>query len=367
MEFTIAVLAGDGIGPEVIAEAVKALRRVQERFGHSFALREAVVGGRAIDEFGVALPDQSLRACWDSDAVLFGAVGGPKWDVADAAERPEQSILRIRREFGLFANIRPAASHPALYPASPLKPEYLEDVDLIVLRELIGGLYFSRPKKRWETSTGKRRGMDTLRYSEEEIERVVRVGFELARQRKRRLTSTDKFNVMESSRLWREVASEVGAEYPDVELEHVLADNLAVQLLRNPSHFDVIVAGNIFGDLLSDEAAVFSGSLGMLPSASLAEPPRVDGGGKRLFGLYEPVHGSAPDIAGRGIANPIGAIRSLSMMLRYSFGMMDAADAVDAAVDEVLSSGFRTPDLARGDGGAVVGTQEMGDLVTGNL
>lgn len=367
MEFTIAVLAGDGIGPEVIAEAVKVLRRVEERFGYSFALREAVVGGRAIDEFGVALPDQSLQACWDSDAVLFGAVGGPQWDVADATERPEQSILRIRREFGLFANIRPAASHPALYPASPLKPEYLDDVDLIVLRELIGGLYFSRPKKRWETSTGKRRGMDTLRYSEEEIERVVRVGFELARQRRHRLTSTDKFNVMESSRLWREVASEVGAEYPDVELEHVLADNLAVQLLRNPSHFDVIVAGNIFGDLLSDEAAVFSGSLGMLPSASLAEPPMVDGGGKRLFGLYEPVHGSAPDIAGRGIANPIGAIRSLSMMLRYSFGMRNAADAVDAAVDAALSSGFRTPDLAHGGGGAAVGTQEMGDSITGSL
>ena len=366
MEFTIAVLPGDGIGPEVIGEAVKVLNEVGERFGHRFDMRSGPIGGNAIDRYGTALPDETLEACHDVDAVLFGAAGGPKWDVADAKERPEQGILRIRREFGLFANIRPAKSHPALYAASSLKPEYLEGVDLIVLRELIGGLYFSRPKKRWATKTGKRRGMDTLKYSEEEIARVVRVGFELARQRRGKLVSTDKFNVMESSRLWREVATEVGTEYPDVELEHILADNLAMQLLRNPARFDVIVASNIFGDLLSDEAAMLTGSLGMLPSASLAEPPGVDGSGKRLFGLYEPVHGSAPDIAGEGIANPIGAIYSTSMMLRYSLGLAQEADAVERAVEGVLSEGYCTPDLARG-GGTVIDTRQMGDLITGSL
>ena len=230
MEFTIAVLPGDGIGPEVIGEAVKVLDAVGERFGHRFDMRTGPIGGSAIDRYGTALPDETLEACHNVDAVLFGAAGGPKWDVSDAEERPEQGILRIRREFGLFANIRPAKSHPVLYAASPLKPEYLEGVDLIVLRELIGGLYFSKPKKRWTTRTGKRRGMDTLKYSEEEIARVVRVGFELARSRRGKLASTDKFNVMESSRLWREVATEVGSEYPDVELEHILADNLAMQL-----------------------------------------------------------------------------------------------------------------------------------------
>ncbi len=363
MEFTIAVLAGDGIGPEVIGEAVKALNGVGDRFGHRFDLRSGPIGGNAIDRYGTSLPEETLEVCGDVDAVLFGAAGGPKWDVSDAVERPEQGILRIRREFGLFANIRPARAHPALYGASSLKPEYLEGVDLIVLRELIGGLYFSRPKKRWTTRTGKRRGMDTLKYSEEEIARVVRVGFELARGRRGKLASADKFNVMESSRLWREVATEVGREYPDVELEHILADNLAMQLLRNPARFDVIAANNIFGDLLSDEAAMLTGSLGMLPSASLAESPKR---GKRLFGLYEPVHGSAPDIAGQGIANPIGAIYSMSMMLRYSLGLSEEADAVERAVEGVLSEGYCTPDLARG-GGAVIGTRQMGDLITGNL
>lgn len=366
MDFTIAALPGDGIGPEVIGEAVKVLDEVGARFGHRFDVRSGPIGGNAIDSHGTSLPDETLKTCHNVDAVLFGAAGGPKWDVADAVERPEQGILKIRREFGLFANIRPAKSHPALYAASSLKPEYLEGVDLIVLRELIGGLYFSKPKKRWSTKTGKRRGMDTLKYSEEEIARVVRVGFELARTRRGKLVSTDKFNVMESSRLWREVATEVGEEYPDVELQHVLADNLAMQLLRNPARFDVIVANNIFGDLLSDEAAMLTGSLGMLPSASLAEAPGVDGSGKRLFGLYEPVHGSAPDIAGQGIANPIGAVYSMSMMLRYSLGLSEEADAVERAVEGVLSEGYCTPDLAKG-GGEVVSTRQIGDLITGSL
>ncbi len=366
MDFTIAALPGDGIGPEVIGEAVKVLDEVGARFGHRFDVRTGPIGGNAIDNHGTSLPDETLETCYDVDAVLFGAAGGPKWDVADATDRPEQGILKIRREFGLFANIRPAKSHPALYAASSLKPEYLEGVDLIVLRELIGGLYFSKPKKRWSTKSGKRRGMDTLKYSEEEIARVVRVGFELARTRRGRLVSTDKFNVMESSRLWREVATEVGEEYPDVELEHVLADNLAMQLLRNPARFDVIVANNIFGDLLSDEAAMLTGSLGMLPSASLAEAPGADGSGKRQFGLYEPVHGSAPDIAGEGIANPIGAVYSMSMMLRYSLGLAEEADAVERAVEGVLSEGYCTQDLANG-GGEVVGTRQIGDLITGSL
>lgn len=366
MEFTITVLPGDGIGPEVIAEGAKVLDAIGARFGHSFDIRSGPIGGHAIDEFGTSLPDETLEICYGTDAVLFGAAGGPKWDIADADDRPEQGILKVRKEFGLFANIRPAKSHPSLYGASSLKPEYLKGVDLIVLRELIGGLYFSRPKKRWTTSTGKRRGVDTLKYSEEEIARVVRVGFELARQRKGKLTSADKFNVMESSRLWREVAKEVGEEYPDVELDHMLADALVMQLLREPASFDVIVANNIFGDLLSDEASVLTGSLGMLPSASLAEAPPGAGTEKKIFGLYEPVHGSAPDIAGQGIANPIGTIYSTSMLLRYSLGLSEEADAIDQAVDGVLSEGYCTPDLARG-GGTVIGTKQMGDLITGSL
>lgn len=366
LDYNIAVLPGDGIGPEVIGEAVKVLEAVGAYFGHSFDVHSGSIGGHAIDACSSPLPDETLELCHGADAVLFGASGGPKWDVVDAPVRPEAGILKLRSGFGLFANIRPAKAYPSLYGASSLKPEYLEGVDLIIVRELIGGLYFSRPKKRWRTPRGRRRSVDSLKYSEEEIARVVRVGFELARQRRRRLTSTDKFNVLESSRLWREVATEIGAEYPDVELEHLLADNLAMQLLRNPARFDVIVAGNIFGDLLSDEAAILSGSLGMLPSASLAELPRSGERPKRIFGLYEPVHGTAPDIAGQGIANPIGAILSAAMMLRYSLGLEAEADAVEGAVDSVLSAGYCTVDLTK-SGGTVVGTQEMGELISGKL
>lgn len=366
MNFTIAVLPGDGIGPEVTGEAVKVLDAVGARCGHSFAVRTGSIGGHAIDACGTSLPDETLELCHGADAVLFGASGGPKWDIVDAPVRPEAGILQLRSGFGLFANLRPARAHASLYGASSLKPEYLEGVDLIIVRELIGGLYFSRPKKRWRTALGRRRSVDSLKYSEEEIARVVRVGFELARQRRCRLTSTDKFNVLESSRLWREVATEIGAEYPDVELEHLLADNLAMQLLRNPAHFDTIVADNIFGDLLSDEASMLSGSLGMLPSASLAELPRPGERGAKLFGLYEPVHGSAPDIAGQGIANPIGAIFSAALMLRYSFGLEAEAHAVEHAVDSVLSAGYCTPDLER-SGGTVVGTEKMGALISQNL
>ncbi len=366
LHLTIAILPGDGIGPEVIDEAVKVLKAIGARFGHSFDLKIGAMGGYAINNFGSPLPDETLELCQRADAILSGASGGPKWDVADAPLRPEAGILRLRSDFGLFANIRPAKAYKSLYGASSLKPEYLEGVDLIIVRELIGGVYFSRPKKRWRTPSGKRRSVDSLKYSEEEIARVVRVGFELARRRRCRLTSTDKFNVLESSRLWREVATEIGSEYPDVELEHILADNLAMQLLRNPARFDVIVAGNIFGDLLSDEASMLSGSLGMLPSASLAKLPQADRTRQRVFGLYEPVHGSAPDIAGRGIANPIGAILSVAMMLRYSFGLDAESDAVEHSVDRVLSAGYCTQDLA-GSGGTVVDSREMGDLISKEL
>ena len=366
MNFSIAVLPGDGIGPEVIGEAVKILQVVGVRFGHCFEVRSGAIGGGAIDACGTALPAETLALCQGVDAVLFGASGGPQWDIVDAPVRPEAGILQLRSGFGLFANLRPARAHPALYGASSLKPEYLEGVDLLIVRELIGGLYFARPKKRWRTARGRRRSVDSLKYSEEEIARLVRVGFELARQRRGRLTSTDKFNVLESSRLWREVATEVGAEYPDVELEHLLADNLAMQLLRNPARFDVIVADNTFGDLLSDEAAMLSGSLGMLPSASLAELPRAGARRGRIFGLYEPVHGSAPDIAGQGVANPIGAIASAALMLRYSLGLEREAAALEGAVDKVLAAGYCTPDLAA-SGGTIVGTEKMGALIAQEL
>ncbi len=353
----IAVLPGDGIGPEVTAEGVKALDAVRRRFGLRFQFEDDTVGGAAIDRFGVALRPETLERCRKADAVLFGAVGGPKWDDPSAAVRPEDAILGLRKGLRLFANIRPVRVYPFALNAGPLKPGTLEGVDLVVIRELTGGIYFGRPKRRWRSARG-RSAVDTLRYSEREVERVARVAFDLARRRRRRLTSVDKANVMESSRLWREVTTEVGRDYPDVRLEHMLVDACAMHLIRRPADFDVIVTENLFGDILTDEASVLAGSMGLLPSASLGRI-RSDGTG---LGLYEPIHGSAPDIAGQGKANPVAMVLSVAMLLRLSLGQEEAALAVERAVDEVLARGFRTPDTAQ-PGDAVVGTVAMGDLL----
>ena len=368
MEFKLAVLPGDGIGPDVIAEAVRVLEAVGRRFGHDFELSEGAIGGNAIDSTGTALPDETQELCDQADAVLFGAVGGPKWDDPKASVRPEDGILGIRRSMGLFANLRPVKVEPALANVSPIKRDRLEGVDMIVVRELTGGLYFAKPKKRWQTSRGQR-AVDTLRYTEEEIVRILRVGFELAKARRKRLTSVDKANVLETGRLWREIATRMEQDYPDVEVEHVLVDAAAMQLIMRPAHFDVIVAENTFGDILTDEASVLSGSLGMLPSASLAGLPD-HGSGKpsrrSAKGLYEPIHGSAPDIAGQGIANPIGTILSLALLLRHSLGLEDEAQAIEQAVQGVLAEGYRTRDIA-GDGGDVVGTRQMGSVIAGRV
>ncbi|HAL48705.1 MAG: 3-isopropylmalate dehydrogenase [SAR202 cluster bacterium] len=366
MQFKLTVLPGDGIGPEVIEESIKVLRAVGVRFGHEFEFQYGIVGGGAIDATGTPLPKETISLCRGVDAILFGAVGGPKWDDPSAKVRPEDGILAIRKQLGLFANLRPVKVLPALINSSPVKASLLEGVDMIVVRELTGGLYFASPKRRWETSRG-RRGVDTLRYTEQEIDRILRVGFDLARRRKKRLTSVDKANVLESSRLWREIATEVACEYPDIELEHVLVDAAAMQLIRNPAHYDVIVAENMFGDILTDEASVLSGSLGMLPSASLAGLPK---GGRAKRGnkvsLYEPIHGSAPDIAGQGIANPIGTVLSAAMMLRHSLGLEDEATAVERSVDGALAEGYRTPDIGS-DGGEVIATSRMGSLIAGGI
>ena len=365
MNFSITVLPGDGIGPEVVSEAVKVMNAVGNRFGHSFDTTYGRVGGNAIDDFGTPLPDDTVEMCRDTDGILFGAVGGPKWDDPRAKTRPEDGILAIRKSLGLFANLRPVKVYPQLINSSPIKPHLLEGVDMIIVRELTGGLYFAKPKKRWNTSRG-RRGVDTLKYTEQEIERIIRVGFELAQGRRKRLTSVDKANVLETGRLWREVATEVADDYPDVELEHVLVDAAAMQLISNPAHFDVIVAENTFGDILTDEASVLAGSMGMLPSASLSGLPKPSGRGKRHVSLYEPIHGSAPDIAGQGIANPIGTILSLASMLRYSLGLDAEAQAIEQSVEGVLAEGYRTPDIA-GDGGEVCKTTEMGDVIAGRV
>ena len=365
MNFSITVLPGDGIGPEVVAEAVKVMNAVGSRFGHSFDTAYGRVGGNAIDDFGTPLPDETVEMCAETDGILFGAVGGPKWDDPRAPTRPEDGILAIRKSLGLFANLRPVKVYPQLINSSPIKPHLLEGVDMIIVRELTGGLYFAKPKKRWDTSRG-RRGVDTLKYTEQEIERIVRVGFELAQGRRKRLTSVDKANVLETGRLWREIATEVGEDYPDVELEHVLVDAASMQLISNPAHFDVIVAENTFGDILTDEASVLAGSMGMLPSASLSGLPKPSGRGKRPVSLYEPIHGSAPDIAGQGIANPIGTILSMASMLRYSLGLDAEAEAVEQSVEGVLAEGYRTPDIA-GDGGEVRRTTDMGDVIAGRV
>ncbi|MCY9695740.1 3-isopropylmalate dehydrogenase [Paenibacillus alginolyticus] len=347
----IAVIAGDGIGPEVVAEAEKVLKRTEELFGYQFETEHALFGGIAIDEKGTPLPEETLKVCQSADAVLLGAVGGPKWDNNSKELRPETGLLGIRKALGLFSNIRPAFIFDCLKEASTLKPEVLEGTDLIVVRELTGGIYFGE-KFRRETANGQE-AVDTCAYNVTEIERIARQAFDIARTRRKKLASVDKANVLETSRLWRETVNRIAVDYPDVELEHVLVDNCAMQLLRRPSSFDVIVTENMFGDILSDEAAMLTGSIGMLASASL---------GEGSFGLYEPVHGSAPDIAGQGISNPIATILSVALMFRLTFGYHEAADSIERAVKEVLDAGHRTGDIAV-DKRSAIGTLAMGQLI----
>jgi 3-isopropylmalate dehydrogenase len=358
VQFKIAVLPGDGVGPEVAAEGIKVLETVGERFEHSFKLKYGLMGGVAIDKTGTALPKDVLRMCKRCDAVLLGAVGGTKWDDPKAKVHPEDGLLALRKGLGLFANLRPVKVSSLLVDSTNLKPDVIRGADFIFVRELTGGLYFARPKKQWQTAKG-RKATDSMTYAEQEIERIVRVGFELARSRHQRLTSVDKANVLESSRLWRQVAMEVSHDYPDVELDHMLVDACAMRLIQNPAYFDVIVTENMFGDILTDEASMLAGSMGMLPSASLAGVPRE---GSRIPGMYEPIHGSAPRRAGLNLANPIATILSLAMMLRYSFDLKREAQTIEAAVESVLEEGYRTYDIMS-EGKAKVGTKEMGDLI----
>ena len=353
MQKTICLLPGDGIGPEIVAEAVKVLRTVEKKFGHSFTMTEALLGGAAIDAVGVPLPDATVEACKAADAVFLGAVGGPKWDTIDPAIRPERGLLGIRKALGLFANLRPATLFPELAGACLLRPDIsAKGLDLIVVRELTGGIYFGQPAGT-EVRDGLRTGFNTMIYNEEEIARIGRVAFSTARKRRKKVCSVDKANVLAVSRVWREVMIEVGKEFPDVELTHLYVDNAAMQLVRDPSQFDVIVTGNLFGDILSDEASVITGSIGMLPSASL---------GTGNPGLFEPIHGSAPDIAGKGIANPMGTILSAAMLLRYSLHEEEAAKAIEAAVDKALADGYRTPDLWK-EGFQKANTEEITKVI----
>jgi 3-isopropylmalate dehydrogenase len=346
--YRIAVLPGDGIGKEVTRGAVEILKTIETRFGHQFEFEFGLIGGTAIDQKGTPLPDETLAICRESDAILLGAVGGPKWDRNPAHLRPEKGLLQIRKEMNLFANLRPVKFYDSLIDSSPLKKEVIQGVDLLIVRELTGGLYFGKPSGRM-VENGEEKVVDTLLYKKEEIKRIVKAAFELARKRKKKVTSVDKANVLESSRMWREIAEEVAQEFPDVTLEHMLVDNAAMQLIRSPQQFDVIVTENMFGDILSDEASMLSGSLGMLPSASLSTSGPS---------LYEPIHGSAPDIAGQNKANPIATILSAAMMLRLSFGLSEEADAIEKAVQQVLAAGLRTADIAQ-KGQRVVSTDEM--------
>jgi 3-isopropylmalate dehydrogenase len=352
----IAFLPGDGIGGEVTPEARRALEVVGKATGASFEFEMGLVGGAAIDATGGPLPDATLRLCQQSDAILFGSVGGPKWDNLAQEVRPERGLLRIRKELDLFANLRPAKCFPMLVDASPLKRSVVEGTDLMVIRELTGGLYFGEPRGREALAGGGERAINTMSYTTREIERVVRAAFDVAMKRKKRLASVDKSNVLVVSQLWRDTVNRVAKEFPQVEVEHVLVDNCAMALIHKPTHFDTLVTENTFGDILSDEAAILAGSMGMLPSASL--------GGK--VGLYEPVHGTAPDIAGKGVANPIAAILSAAMLLRYSLNRSADADRIEAAVLRVLAEGHRTADI-RGPGDTPVGTRQMGDLICGHI
>lgn len=350
--YKIAVLPGDGIGPEIVAEAVKVLKAIGKRHNINFDMQEALVGGASIDKFGKPLTDDTLKLTKGSDAVLLGAVGGPKWERLDYSIRPERALLTLRKELGLFANLRPARIYPVLADASTLKREVVEGVDVMVVRELTGGLYFGTPRGVEKLPDGTERGVNTMVYTTAEIERIAKIAFDVARKRRKKVTSVDKANVLETTELWRKVVTKVHKDYQDVELSHMYVDNCAMQLVRNPKQFDVIVTENTFGDILSDEAAMLTGSIGMLPSASL--------GGK--VGMYEPIHGSAPDIAGQDKANPIATILSVAMMLRFSFNLTDAADDIERVVEKVLNEGFRTADINQ-HGMKLVGCKGMGEAI----
>lgn len=356
MEKTIAVIRGDGIGPEIVNETLKTLDLVAEKYGHSFRYVDVYMGGCAIDKFGEPLPQEELQKCLDSDSVLLGAVGGPKWDDQPGHNRPERGLLKLRSGMGLYANSRPAKVWPQLSGASPLKAEIVgQGVDLLVVRELIGGVYFGEHKT--EVVNGEPVATDVMPYSQHEIERIGRIAFETARLRRKKVTSVDKANVLDTSRLWRKVMTEIAKDYPDVEFGSMFVDNAAMQLVRNPAQFDVIVTENMFGDILSDEASMITGSIGMLASSSLGEGTR---------GLYEPIHGSAPDIAGQDKANPIATILSAAMMLRFSFGLEKEADAIEAAVGKTLDDGLRTADIAA-TGEEAIGCQAMGQAIRDRL
>jgi 3-isopropylmalate dehydrogenase len=351
MEYRIAVLPGDGVGPEVVAEGIKVLHIIADLYDMRLTLRQGLVGGAAIDALGDPLPDATLQLCRESDAVLFGSVGGPKWDALPADKRPERGLLRLRQTLDLFANLRPAKLYTALLDASSLRPEVVQGIDVLVVRELVSDIYFGEPRGIESLAEGER-GFNTMSYTSAEIRRVARLAFELARQRRHKVTSVDKANVLETSVLWRREVTELAGEFPDVELEHLYVDNCAMQLVRAPRQFDVIVTGNLFGDILSDEAAMLTGSIGMLPSASI--------GG--TVGVFEPVHGSAPDIAGQNIANPIATINSVAMMLQYGLRQPQAASAIEAAVESVLQQGYRTADIME-PGCTRVGTTQTGEAI----
>ena len=358
MRYQIAVIKGDGIRPEIVTEAMLVLEKVGAKFGHEFVFQEVLAGGCSIDVNGIPLTQETIDICKSADSVLLGAVGGPKWDSVESAKRPEKALLGLRESLGLFANIRPAMMYKALAGACPIKPEIIGDgFDIVVCRELTGDVYFGKHYRKESDCGWGEMGCDDMNYSVYEVERIARRAFEMARVRSKKVTSVDKSNVLETSRLWRETVTRVAQEYPDVELGHMYVDNAAMQLVRNPGQFDVIVTGNLFGDILSDEASMITGSIGMLPSASIGETGR---------GMYEPIHGSAPDIAGKGIANPIATILSCAMMLRYSFGLSDEADTIESAVEKALNDGHRTADIAYG-GEKILSTSEMGEKIRENL
>jgi len=346
--YKIGVIKGDGIGPEIVDEAIKVLDAVAAKYNFNLDYKEFLLGGAAIDETGVPLPEETISGVKSVDAVLFGAIGGPKWDNLERHLRPETGLLGLRKEMGTFANLRPAIVYDELVNASTLKPEVIKGVDIMVVRELTGGIYFGQPREYSPT-----KAYNTMVYTKDEIKRIAQVAFEIALKRDKRVCSVDKANVLEVSQLWREVVQEVSKDYPDVQLTHMYVDNAAMQLIRDPKQFDVIVTGNIFGDILSDAASMLSGSIGLLPSASVGSK----------VGLYEPIHGSAPDIAGQGIANPIATIASAAMMLKYGLGEIEAADCIDRAIKKVLADGYRTGDISAYDAKEVVSTTEMGSII----
>ena len=356
MKYNIAVVSGDGIGPDIIREAKKVLNQVGQKFGHEFLYKDVLAGGCAVDSVGECLPKETLAACEASDSILFGAVGGPKWDALPSDQRPEQALLKLRKHLGLYANLRPAVMFSDLAEACPLRPELVEGgLDVLIVRELTGGIYFGE-KGYKDTPMGKA-AYDIEIYSEGEIKRIAKIAFETAMKRSRQLTSVDKANVLESSRLWRKTVNEMSSQYPDVSLSHMYIDNAVMQMVRKPKQFDVILTSNMFGDILSDEASMVTGSIGMLPSASLAS---------ESFGMYEPIHGSAPDIAGLDQANPMATILSVAMMLRYSFNLLKEAEAIERAVERVLSANYRTPDIMSKDK-VQIGTKQAGDLIAAEI